>query len=196
MSFGFSLSDFVAVATLAKSLYNDIFMLARGAPDDLKALMAEIAIFIRSVDILNDEDKNPQSALVRAGARRVCTVNDIMAQVDINLKEFQTYSIKRQLINQKSADPSRFCVKKGADILLPDSEGMLPLYHAIWSEDEQFLEMVLDLGGLADNDPIHEYVRVERFEVAAVDGGKEMVPGGVEPRVYQVLVSGGAVRGI
>jgi hypothetical protein len=81
MSFGFSIGDFIEVAKLARLLYRDVYLVARGAPEELQSLVTELATLSQSIDFLIDEVKDPDSILVRAGDTRCKTVDDMMKEV-------------------------------------------------------------------------------------------------------------------
>jgi hypothetical protein len=78
MSFGFSVGDFIAVASLAHQLYNDVYLVARGAPDELQLLNSEIGVLALSIDLLIQEIKDKDSTLVRAGESRMRMVGERM----------------------------------------------------------------------------------------------------------------------
>jgi hypothetical protein len=44
MSFGFAVGDSIAVGQLAQSLYKDVYLVARGAPEEVRLLVSEVAI--------------------------------------------------------------------------------------------------------------------------------------------------------
>ena len=77
MSFGFAVGDFIAVGQLAQSLYKDVYLVARGAPEEVRLLMSEIAILSHSIDLLIEEVKSPTSTLILAGESRVNMVNEV-----------------------------------------------------------------------------------------------------------------------
>jgi hypothetical protein len=94
MSFGFALSDFIAVGQLAQSLYKDVYLVARGAPEEVRLLMSEIAILSQSIDLLIEEVKSPTSTLIRAGESRVNMVNEVMKQANATLKDLEKFAKK------------------------------------------------------------------------------------------------------
>ena len=114
MSFGFSVGDFLAVAKLARQLYRDIYVVARGAPQELQLLMTEIGALSSSVDFLIDEVENPQSVLVCAGESRCKAVNELMKRVAATLKEMEELAKKHRLVNQSAG---RSKLKRGWDKL-------------------------------------------------------------------------------
>jgi hypothetical protein len=79
MTFGFGVGDFVAVGDLAFRLYNDVFLVARHAPEEIKAMYRELALLQTSQQILINQAKDPSSALCKAGQDRVDMVNNLIA---------------------------------------------------------------------------------------------------------------------
>lgn len=55
MSFGFSVGDCIAVSSLAHQLYKDIYLVARGAPEELQLLKSEIGTLPLSIQLLIEE---------------------------------------------------------------------------------------------------------------------------------------------
>jgi hypothetical protein len=86
MSFGFSIGDFIAVGSLAHQLYKDIYLVARGAPEELQILKSEIGVLSLSIDMLAQEVRNENSTLVRAGESRMRMVGDILKQANATVK--------------------------------------------------------------------------------------------------------------
>ncbi|MCJ1405014.1 hypothetical protein MMC11_008240 [Xylographa trunciseda] len=112
MSFGFSIGDFIALGRIARELYRDIYLVARGAPEELQSLMTEIGALSQSIDFLVDEIKDPESILVSAGESRRQTVNDMMRAIKLTLDDMEKLAAKHRLIN-KSAQRSK--LKRGWD---------------------------------------------------------------------------------
>jgi len=94
MSFGFGIGDFIAIGQLAHSLYKDVYLIARGAPEEIRVLMGEIAILSQSIDLLIQELENPDSILIRAGETRVTMVNQVMMQAKGTLHELESFAKK------------------------------------------------------------------------------------------------------
>ena len=87
MSFGFSVGDFIAAAHLAHSLYKDLYLIARKAPEEISTLLAEIGILSKSIDWLVAEIQNSDSTLARSGKERVQLVNDVVKQTKLTLDD-------------------------------------------------------------------------------------------------------------
>jgi hypothetical protein len=94
MSFGFGVGDFIAVASLAHQLYNDVYLAARGAPDELQLLNSEIGVLALSMDLLIQEVKDKDSTLVRAGESRMRMVGDVMKAANATLTDLELFAKK------------------------------------------------------------------------------------------------------
>ena len=97
MSFGFATGDFIAIGQLAFKLYTDVFLDARNAPEEIKAMTKELSTLHSSTQILIKQVDDPLSALCKAGPDRVQMVNEIMEQVGATLRRLETYSRKHDL---------------------------------------------------------------------------------------------------
>jgi hypothetical protein len=102
MSFGFAAGDFLAAGQLAWTLYRDCYMVSRGAPQEFQLLLKEIQTLSGSLNILQDEVKDPDSILVQAGEDRVRTVNEMVSGVNTTLKELQKLANKYKLLESDS----------------------------------------------------------------------------------------------
>lgn len=94
MSFGFGVGDFLAVSELAWNLYRYCYVVARGAPQDFQLLLQEITALSQSIQLLQEEAKDPNSTLVRSGEDRVRMVKEMMVRVEETLKELEKYAKK------------------------------------------------------------------------------------------------------
>jgi hypothetical protein len=94
MSFGISVGDFIAVGSLAHQLYKDVFLVARGAPEELGTLNSEIGTLALSIDLIIQEVKDKNSTLVRAGETRMRMVREVMKETNATLKDLQIFSAK------------------------------------------------------------------------------------------------------
>ncbi|MCJ1391760.1 hypothetical protein MMC18_004625 [Xylographa bjoerkii] len=106
MSFGFSIGDFIAVGTVARELYRNIYLVARGAPEELQSLMTEIGALSQSIDFLVDEIKDPGSILVSAGESRRQTINDLMQAIKLSLDDMEKLAAKHRLISRSAQSSS------------------------------------------------------------------------------------------
>ncbi|KAG6997470.1 hypothetical protein G7Y79_00040g076350 [Physcia stellaris] len=82
MSFGFGVSDFIAVGELAFKLYKDCYQVARGAPQDFKLLVNELSSLSNSIKIVREAVQDPGSILIQAGEERIRSVNGL--EIGIN----------------------------------------------------------------------------------------------------------------
>lgn len=94
MSFGFGVGDFLAVSELAWNLYRYCYVVARGAPQDFQLLLQEITALSQSITLLQEEAKDPNSTLMRSGEDRVRMVREMMARVEVTLRELEKHAKK------------------------------------------------------------------------------------------------------
>lgn len=94
MSFGFGVGDFIAVTELAWNLYRYCYVIARGAPQEFQHLVQEIATLSQSIQLLQEEAKNPNSTLVRSGDDRIRMVKEMIKRLEVTLKELEVYAKK------------------------------------------------------------------------------------------------------
>jgi hypothetical protein len=102
MSFGFSVGDILAAGSLAWTLYNNCYKVARGAPEEFRLLLGEISNVSNSLRLLNDEIHNPDSVLVRAGQERVQMVNDMVSRVQVTLTSLQKVAKEYEVLQSTS----------------------------------------------------------------------------------------------
>ncbi|KAL8925684.1 MAG: hypothetical protein Q9208_003367 [Pyrenodesmia sp. 3 TL-2023] len=102
MSFGFSISDFRTVGDLAWALYHDCYKVARGAPQEFQLLLGEISTLSNAFKILQEEAKDPNSALVQAGENRVQMVNEMVKGIADTLKKLERVAKKYQILGSSS----------------------------------------------------------------------------------------------
>jgi cell division septal protein FtsQ len=86
MSFGISVGDFIAVGQLAWRLYQDCYRIARGAPHEFRLLVDELKTLYTTMKLFEDELKDPNSVLVKAGEERLQMVKDLLEKVKQVLK--------------------------------------------------------------------------------------------------------------
>jgi hypothetical protein len=99
MSFGFGVGDFLAVGELAKSLYEDIYKVARDAPKDVEVLSKDLSVLRSSIDLLVSDSQDPDSILIKAGQDRVNQTNEVMRQTNQTLQGLdqllRKYNVRR-----------------------------------------------------------------------------------------------------
>ena len=96
MSVGFGIGDFIATAQLAHRLYNGLYLVARGAPEELQLLNNEIGNLALSIDLLVEELKNDHSTLTKylVEQNRRNMMNDVLKQSNATLKDLELFSQK------------------------------------------------------------------------------------------------------
>lgn len=102
MSFGFGVGDFLAAAELAWNLYRYCYVVARGAPQEFLLLVQEIASLSQSIQLLQEEAKDPNSTLVRSGQARIDMVKEMMARVVVTLEELGKHAKKYEKLGDNS----------------------------------------------------------------------------------------------
>lgn len=102
MSFGFGVGDFLAVTELAWNLYRYCYVVSRGAPQEFQLLLQEITNLSQSIQLLQDEAKDPNSTLVRAGEDRIRMVQEMMSRVEDTLRELQKHAKKYEKLGDNS----------------------------------------------------------------------------------------------
>lgn len=100
MSFGFGVGDFLAVSELAWNLYRYCYVVAKGAPEDFRMLLQEITALSQSIRLLEEEAKNPESTLMRSGDARIRMVREMIARVEITLKELDKFAKKYEKLGE------------------------------------------------------------------------------------------------
>lgn len=94
MSFGFGVGDFLAVSELAWKLYRYCYVVAKGAPQDFQMLLQEITALSQSIRLLQEEAKDPESTLMKSGEDRIRMVREMIARVEVTLKELDKFAKK------------------------------------------------------------------------------------------------------
>lgn len=102
MSFGFGVGDFVAVTELAWNLYRHCYVVARGAPQEFQLLLQEIAMLSKSIQLIQEEAKDPNSTLVRSGPDRINMVREVVGRVEETLKELRKHAQKYEKLGDNS----------------------------------------------------------------------------------------------
>lgn len=102
MSFGFGVGDFVAVTELAWKLYRYCYVVSRGAPQEFQLLLQEITTLSQSIQLLQEEAKDPNSTLVRSGEGRIRMVQEMISRVVVTLEELQKHAKKYEKLGDNS----------------------------------------------------------------------------------------------
>ena len=85
-----------------QTLYHDCYKVARGAPQEFQLLLGEISTLSNAFKILQEEIKDPNSALVRAGESRVRMVNEMVTGFGVTLKKLQKIAKKYEILGSNS----------------------------------------------------------------------------------------------
>ena|ERR1700722_3700479 len=94
MSFGFSVGDCIAVSSLAHQLYKDIYLVARGAPEELQLLKSEIGTLSLSIQLLIEELNDENSTLGQAGETKTRMAKLVMERAKATLKDLKAFAKK------------------------------------------------------------------------------------------------------
>ena len=87
---------------MPQRLYRDCYKIARGAPQEFQLLIGEISTLSNSLNILQEEVKDPTSTLVQAGEDRVRMVNEMVARVGETLKLLEKVAKKYEILGSGS----------------------------------------------------------------------------------------------
>ena len=113
MPLGFSVGDLIAVGDLAYRLYSDVHKVSRSAPAEVKELERELGAVSNATKILVAEAKDLQSLPCKAGAQRVDSINQMMA----NTKTVLENLAKHFDIYKSVDDPATKKLKKRARVV-------------------------------------------------------------------------------
>jgi len=94
MSFGLSIGDCIAASSLAHQLYKDIYLVARGAPEELQLLKSEIGTLSLSIQLLIEELNDENSTLGQAGETKTRMAKLIMERTKATLKDLKAFAKK------------------------------------------------------------------------------------------------------
>ena len=83
-------------------LYRDCYKVARGAPQEFQLLVGEVSTLSNSLNILQEEVKDPDSALIRAGEDRVRMVNEMVKNIAVTLKSLEKVAKKYEILGSSS----------------------------------------------------------------------------------------------
>ena len=85
-----------------QTLYHDCYKVARGAPQEFQLLLGEISTLSNAFKILQEEIKDPSSALVQAGENRVRMVNEMVKGIGVTLKKLEKITKKYEILGSNS----------------------------------------------------------------------------------------------
>lgn len=112
MSFGYEVGDVIAVGKLAWDLYNDCFLVARGAPQEFRLLVDELKTVEAMMRMLGEELQRPDSVLARSGRDRQKMVQDLVLRTKEILVNLQSTFTKHRKLGNASR---RSAFKRGWD---------------------------------------------------------------------------------
>ncbi|KAF5694511.1 oxidoreductase like [Fusarium denticulatum] len=94
MSFGFGVGDFIAVGELCWKIYTRVYKVSRDAPEELRALIQELGNLSNTVNLLNEEIRDQEEWIKRAGERRLEYTCKVMGQVKATLQKMDRLADK------------------------------------------------------------------------------------------------------
>ncbi|SCV27191.1 uncharacterized protein FFB14_01432 [Fusarium fujikuroi] len=108
MSFGFGVGDFIAVGELCWKIYTRVYKVSRDAPEELRALIQELGNLSNTVNLLNEELRDQEEWIKRAGKRRLEYTCKVMGQAKETLDKMDRLADKyAQLGTGDSSEGSR-----------------------------------------------------------------------------------------
>ncbi|KAF5653490.1 hypothetical protein F25303_2197 [Fusarium sp. NRRL 25303] len=94
MSFGFGIGDFIAVGELCWKIYTRLYKVSRDAPEELRALTQELGNLSNTVNLLNEEVRDQEEWIKRAGERRLEYTCKVMGQAKETLQKMDRLADK------------------------------------------------------------------------------------------------------
>ncbi|EXK43261.1 hypothetical protein FOMG_05894 [Fusarium oxysporum f. sp. melonis 26406] len=94
MSFGFGVGDFIAVGELCWKIYTRVYKVSRDAPEELRALIQELGNLLNTVNLLNEEVRDREEWIKRAGERRLEYTCKVMSQARETLEKMDRLANK------------------------------------------------------------------------------------------------------
>ncbi|EMT72840.1 hypothetical protein FOC4_g10004325 [Fusarium odoratissimum] len=94
MSFGFGVGDFIAVGELCWKIYTRVYKVSRDAPEELRALIQELGNLSNTVNLLNEEVRDKEEWIKRAGVRRLEYTCKVMSQARETLEKMDRLADK------------------------------------------------------------------------------------------------------
>lgn len=102
MSFSFRVGDFLAAPELAWNLYRYCYVVSCGAPQEFQLLLQEITTLYQSIQLLQEEAKDPNSTLVRSGEGHIRMVQEMIGQVMVTLEALEKHTKKYEKLGDNS----------------------------------------------------------------------------------------------
>ncbi|PNP86445.1 hypothetical protein FNYG_00147 [Fusarium nygamai] len=94
MSFGFGVGDFIAVGELCWKIYTRVYKVSRDAPEELRTLIQELGNLSNTVNLLNEEVRDQEEWIKRAGERRLEYTCKVMSQAKETLEKMDRLADK------------------------------------------------------------------------------------------------------
>ncbi|KAJ4040630.1 hypothetical protein NW756_011013 [Fusarium oxysporum] len=94
MSFGFVVGDFIAVGELCWKIYTRVYKVSRDAPEELRALIQELGNLSNTVNLLNEEVRDKEEWIKKAGKRRLEYTCKVMRQAKETLEKMDRLADK------------------------------------------------------------------------------------------------------
>ncbi|KAH7207543.1 hypothetical protein BKA60DRAFT_624307 [Fusarium oxysporum] len=94
MSFGFGVGDFIAVGELCWKIYTRVYKVSRDAPEELRALIQELGNLSNTMTLLNEEFRDTEEWVKRAGERRLEYTCKVMRQAKETLQKMDRLANK------------------------------------------------------------------------------------------------------
>jgi hypothetical protein len=107
MSFGFSVGDFITAGELAFRVYQNVYLVAKNAPDAITKLRDELASLVGAINILQAEVETPNSIINNAGDTRKAMVKDIIHKILNTLQELEQLSGRYAVMNNEEGSKPR-----------------------------------------------------------------------------------------
>ena len=83
-------------------MYRDCYKIARGAPQEFQLLVGEISTLHNSLNLLQEEVKDPESAFVLAGEDRIVMVNEMIRNINNTLESLEKVARKYEILGSSS----------------------------------------------------------------------------------------------
>lgn len=86
MFFDYSVGDLLGTARLAYNLWKYCYKVARDAPEGFQHLVCEINTLSQSLRFLEEETRDPNSTLMKAGQDQIRMLNELILRGAVTLK--------------------------------------------------------------------------------------------------------------
>jgi hypothetical protein len=107
MSFGFGIGDFIAAGELAFKVYQNVYLVAKNAPDAITKLRDELAILVGAMNILQRAIQTPSSIINNAGPPRKQMAEELVRKILNTLQELEKMSERHTAIAKEEVSKAR-----------------------------------------------------------------------------------------